>query len=130
MLHDVGKIGIPDAILNKPGPLDTDEWTVMQGHPEMGIRIVDPVGFGDATTDIILSHHEHWNGNGYPNRLRGDEIPLAARVFAVADAYDAITSDRPYRPAAPKTIALDEIRRDAGQRFDPDIVDLFVGLRN
>jgi HD-GYP domain-containing protein (c-di-GMP phosphodiesterase class II) len=130
MLHDVGKIGIPDAILNKPGPLTIEEWAVMQEHPEMGIRIVDPVGFSEATTDIILSHHEHWNGHGYPNNLKGDEIPLAARVFAVADAYDAITSDRPYRAAAPKVIALDEIQRDAGQRFDPDIVDLFVGLRN
>jgi response regulator RpfG family c-di-GMP phosphodiesterase len=130
MLHDVGKIGIPDAILNKPAALDDDEWAIMRGHPEMGVRIVDPVGFSDITTDIILSHHEHWDGNGYPNRLKGEEIPIAARAFSVADAYDAMTSDRPYRAAMPKTIALDELKQGAGGTFDPDIVDLFVGLRN
>lgn len=130
MLHDVGKIGIPDAILNKPGPLDTAEWDVMKGHPELGVRIVDPAGFSDATTEIILCHHEHWNGNGYPNRLRGDEIPLAARAFAVADAFDAITSDRPYRAAQDRVIALDEITQHAGTTFDPAVVDVFVGMMN
>lgn len=130
MLHDVGKIGIPDAILNKPGGLNDEEWAVMRGHPELGVRIVDPVGFSDTTTEIILSHHEHWDGNGYPNHLRGEEIPLAARAFSVADAYDAMTSDRPYRAAMPETIALDELKKGAGSTFDPDIVDLFVGLRN
>jgi response regulator RpfG family c-di-GMP phosphodiesterase len=130
MLHDVGKIGIPDAILNKPGPLDPDEWAIMRGHPELGVRIVDPVGFSETTTEVILCHHEHWDGNGYPNRLRGEEIPQAARVFAVADAYDAITSDRPYRPALSREVALGEIMEGAGRTFDPDVVDLFVGLMN
>jgi HD-GYP domain-containing protein (c-di-GMP phosphodiesterase class II) len=130
MLHDVGKIGIPDAILNKPGPLDSAEWDVMRGHPDLGVKIVDPVGFSATTTDIILCHHEHWNGNGYPNRLKGEEIPLAARAFAVADAFDAITSDRPYRQAAGREIALDEIKLSSGTTFDPDVVDVFVGIMN
>ena len=130
MLHDVGKIGIPDAILNKPAALDEDEWAIMRGHPEMGVRIVDPVGFSNTTTEIILSHHEHWDGGGYPHGLKGEEIPLAARAFSVADAYDAMTSDRPYRAAMTKTVAIDELKQAAGKTFDPDIVDLFVGLRN
>lgn len=130
MLHDVGKIGIPDAILNKPGPLDEGEWKIMRGHPELGVRIVDPVGFSKTTTEIILCHHERWNGNGYPFGLRHDEIPLPARAFAVADAFDAITSDRPYRGAATHEIALDEIKAGAGKSFDPDVVDLFVGMMN
>lgn len=130
MLHDVGKIGIPDAILNKPGPLDEEEWSVMRGHPELGVRIVDPVGFSETTTEVILCHHERWDGSGYPNHLKGDEIPQAARVFAVADAYDAITSDRPYRAALPPDVAIGEIKQSAGRTFDPDVVDLFVGLMN
>lgn len=128
MLHDVGKIGIPDAILNKPGPLDADEWAIMRRHPELGVKIVEPAGFSEATTEIILCHHEHWDGDGYPNRLRAEEIPLTARAFAVADAYDALTSDRPYRKAVTKEEALDEIKDESGTTFDPDIVDLFVTL--
>ena len=130
MLHDVGKIGIPDAILNKPGPLDESEWAIMRGHPEMGVRIVDPVGFSEKTTEIILCHHEHYNGGGYPNRLRGDEIPLTARVFSVADAFDALTSDRPYRPAVGEAEALSVIQGAAGSVFDPHVVDVFIGQRN
>ena len=130
MLHDVGKIGIPDDILKKPGPLDDKEWDVMRGHPEMGVRIVDPVGFSDTTTQIILCHHERWDGSGYPHKLKGDQIPLEARVFSVADAYDALTSDRPYRAALDKVIALDTIKESSGKMFDPDIVDMFVGLKN
>jgi ribonuclease P protein subunit RPR2 len=129
-LHDVGKIGIPDHILKKPGPLTEDEWTVMRGHPEMGVRIVEPVGFSDKTTQIILCHHERWDGSGYPNKLRGDEIPLEARVFSVADAYDAMTSDRPYRAAMDRVITLDTIKGSAGTMFDPDVVDVFVGMMN
>ena len=130
MLHDVGKIGIPDAILNKPGPLGDSEWDIMRGHPDLGVKIVEPVGFSHTTTEIILCHHERWDGTGYPNRLRGDEIPLAARAFSLADAFDAMTCDRPYRPALDRVIALDEIKASAGTHFDPDIVDIFVGLRN
>lgn len=130
MLHDVGKIGIPDGILTKPGPLDEGEWDVMRRHPEMGVRIVEPVGFSDTTTQIILCHHEHWDGGGYPNRLSGEEIPLEARVFSVADAFDALTSDRPYRTAVDRVIALDTIKESAGSMFDPAIVDVFVGMKN
>ena len=127
-LHDVGKIGVPDQILNKPGPLSKAEWTVMRGHPELGVGIVEPIGFTSATMDIILHHHERWDGNGYPRGLRAVEIPLAARTFAVADAYDAMTSDRPYRPAMGEEDTIRTILDQRGKAFDPDIVDVFLGL--
>ncbi|MEA2460830.1 MAG: cyclic di-GMP phosphodiesterase [Actinomycetota bacterium] len=129
MLHDVGKIGTPDAILRKPGPLTEDEWTVMRQHPEMGVKIVEPIGFSSTATDIILGHHERWDGLGYPHRLAGEEIPLAARTFAVADAYDAMTSDRPYRPAMDTADALGAIKEVSGKMYDPDIVEVFLDLR-
>lgn len=128
MLHDVGKVGIPDAVLNKPGPLDDGEWQTMRRHPEIGLRIVEPIGFSNNATDVILHHHEHWAGDGYPNRLRRDEIPITARAFAVADAYDAITSTRPYRKALDSEAALELIGAEAGGRFDPDVVDTFINL--
>lgn len=130
MLHDVGKIGIPDAVLNKPGPLDDQEWDVMRRHPELGVRIIEPVGFSETTTEIVLCHHEHWDGGGYPNGLRRDEIPVAARAFAVADAFDALTHDRPYRGAMDRAEAFRIIRLEAGKTFDPDMVDVFMGLNN
>jgi response regulator RpfG family c-di-GMP phosphodiesterase len=126
ILHDVGKIGIPDAVLNKPGPLDESEWASMRQHPEIGVRIVNPIGFSPIATDVILSHHERWDGSGYPNGMAGDEIPIAARTFSVADAYDAMTSDRPYRTAMSKDEAKNVIRLDRGHRFDPDVVDAFL----
>jgi HD-GYP domain-containing protein (c-di-GMP phosphodiesterase class II) len=125
MLHDIGKIGIPDAILNKPGPLDVDEWSVMRNHPELGVRIVEPIGFSKSATEIILTHHERWDGRGYPLGLQKEEIPLTSRAFSVADAYDAMTSDRPYRPAMDPADALDTIRQSAGSLYDPDVVELF-----
>jgi HD-GYP domain-containing protein (c-di-GMP phosphodiesterase class II) len=128
MLHDIGKIGVPDAILRKAGPLDDDEWDVMRRHPEMGVRIVEPIGFAPAATEIILSHHEHWDGSGYPRRLKGEEIPVAARAFAVADAYDAMTTDRPYRGAMAKDDALEVIQTAAGRDFDPEVVEVFIDL--
>lgn len=126
MLHDVGKIGIADAILNKPGPLGDDEWAIMRRHPELGVRIVEPIGFSESTTDVILHHHERWDGGGYPSRLSGDEIPVTARVFAIADAFDAMTSDRPYRPAMQRPAVLRRIGGHAGHAFDPDIADVFL----
>jgi putative nucleotidyltransferase with HDIG domain len=126
LLHDVGKIGIPDAVLNKPGPLDEKEWASMRRHPEIGLEIVNPIGFSPVATDVILSHHERWDGAGYPFGLAGEEIPLTARAFSVADAYDAMTSDRPYRGAMPKEEAVSVIRLDRGARFDPDVVDCFM----
>ena len=128
MLHDVGKIGIPDAVLNKPGSLDALEWEVMKRHPEMGVKIVEPIGFSERATEIILCHHERYDGSGYPNRLAGEDIPITARAFAVADAFDAITTDRPYRPALPTFHALDFIKAEAGARFDPMVVDAFLEL--
>jgi HD-GYP domain-containing protein (c-di-GMP phosphodiesterase class II) len=128
MLHDVGKIGVPDDILLKPGPLDYWESEVMRAHPQLGLRIAEPGGFSQKTLDVILSHHERWDGNGYPSGLRGEETPLAARVFAVADAYDAMTSDRPYRPAMPSGDALHIISAASGHAFDPDIVEVFTRL--
>ena len=124
-LHDVGKIGIPDAVLNKPGPLDDAEWASMRRHPEIGVRIVEPIGFTPAATDIILAHHERWDGRGYPHGLAGEEIPVGARVFAVTDAFDAMTSDRPYRRAVPKEEALEVIRLESRGHYDPDVVKAF-----
>jgi response regulator RpfG family c-di-GMP phosphodiesterase len=125
LLHDVGKIGIPDSVLKKPGPLDDREWASMRQHPEIGVRIVDPIGFSPVATDVILCHHERWDGSGYPHGLAGDEIPITARAFSVADAFDAMTSDRPYRGAMPREEAKAVIRLDRGHRFDPEVVDAF-----
>ena len=125
MLHDVGKVGIPDSILNKPGPLTDKEWSTMRKHPQIGLDIVEPIGFSEAATDVILCHHERWDGNGYPLGLSGEQIPVVARAFSVADAFDAMTSDRPYRPAMEKEDALEVIDLDTGKRFDPDVVDVF-----
>ena len=128
MLHDVGKVGIPDSILNKPGPLTDKEWTTMRKHPQIGLDIVEPIGFTKAATDVILCHHERWDGNGYPLRLSGEQIPVVARAFSVADAFDAMTSDRPYRPAMSKEDALEVIDLDAGKRFDPEVVNTFEAV--
>lgn len=127
-LHDVGKIGVPDAILNKPQRLTADEWTIMKRHPEMGAKIVEPIGLSVHTTEIILAHHERWNGSGYPFGVKGLDIPLSARVFAVADSYDAMTSDRPYRAAMPRSHAVAEIVAQAGTAYDPDVVDAFLSI--
>jgi len=123
LLHDIGKIGIPDAILNKPGKLTEAEWTVMRQHPEIGARMVGGVEFLRPALPIILAHHERYDGRGYPHGLRADEIPLGARIFQIADALDAIVSDRPYRRGQTLDAALAEIRQHAGTQFDPLVVD-------
>lgn len=128
MLHDVGKVGIPDAVLNKPGPLDAREWETMRRHPEIGLEIVQPIGFTKKATDVILCHHERWDGSGYPLGLSGEQIPITARAFSVADAYDAMTSDRPYRKAMDSESALEVIDLDSRHRFDPEVVETFVEL--
>jgi ribonuclease P protein subunit RPR2 len=129
LLHDVGKIGVPEAILTKPGPLDEQEWEVMRTHPEVGERMVAAIRamLGPAVA-VIRSHHEHWDGGGYPDGLRGEQIPLAARVFAVCDAFDAMTSDRPYRRALPLEVAFEQIFRGSGSQFDPQVVMAFGRL--
>ncbi|MDP9067590.1 MAG: HD domain-containing protein [Actinomycetota bacterium] len=127
-LHDVGKIGVPDAVLNKVGPLTDEEWKSMRQHPELGVKIVEPIGFSSAATDIILSHHERFDGGGYPFGLAREEIPITARAFAVVDAFDAMTSDRPYRSAMPTDRALELIHANAGTQFDPEVADVLIDL--
>jgi putative two-component system response regulator len=126
LLHDVGKIGVPEALLSKPGPLTPDEWVVLRRHPEIGERICRPLGLSQSFAPIVRHHHERWDGSGYPDGLRGAAIPLGARIVALADAFDAMTHDRPYRPAFPTIHALDEVRRQAGRQFDPDLAEPFI----
>ena len=128
LLHDIGKIGIPDRVLLKPGPLDPDERRCMERHPVIGHRMVGHIPFVQGRgIEVIRSHHERWDGLGYPDGLAGERIPLAARIFAVADSLDAMTDTRPYREAYRWSDALDEIVRMRGTQFDPDVVDALVG---
>jgi HD-GYP domain-containing protein (c-di-GMP phosphodiesterase class II) len=124
-LHDIGKIGIGDAILLKPGPLNEQEWEIMRQHPDIGARIIEGIPFLQETLPVIRYHQERWDGTGYPLGLGSVEIPLAARIFAVVDAYDALTSDRPYRLKTNTKEALDYLHQKAGELFDPDIVHVF-----
>ncbi|MDQ1556740.1 MAG: hypothetical protein QOI02_1742, partial [Actinomycetota bacterium] len=129
LLHDVGKIGVPDAIVLKPGPLDPEEFESMRGHVTLGERIVAEVPYlRGIAADIIHSHHERWDGRGYPSGLEGEAIPLAARIFSIVDSFDAITNDRPYRAAQSVDHALHEIEKGAGTQFDPMIAAAFVHL--
>ncbi|HET9229458.1 MAG TPA: HD-GYP domain-containing protein [Thermoanaerobaculia bacterium] len=126
LLHDVGKMVVPDDILRKGSPLDEDEWLIMKQHPSWGFEMLAEVSFlQPASLDLIYSHHERWDGKGYPRGLAGPEIPLGTRIFAVVDTYDAITSDRPYRRACPHATAMAELQRVAGQQLDPDVVAAF-----
>jgi response regulator RpfG family c-di-GMP phosphodiesterase len=128
LLHDIGKIGIPDAILLKPGPLTPDEWKTMRTHPEIGARLIANIPFLRGAIPIVRHHHERWDGTGYPLGLRGIDIPLGARIFAVVDAFDAMTADRPYSRAISFGAARAEIRRCAGSHFDPDVVASFMRI--
>lgn len=126
LLHDVGKIGVPDHVLGKPGPLSDAEWDLVRRHPEIGERICTPLQSFAAFGPIIRRHHERWDGTGYPDRLRGEAIPLGARIVGIVDAFDAMTHDRPYRPALTTAQALEEVQRQAGRQFDPDLARLFA----
>jgi putative nucleotidyltransferase with HDIG domain len=126
LLHDIGKIGIPDAILHKPGSLTEDEWKIMRKHPVYAYHLISPIPFPQSTIDIPYCHHEKWDGSGYPRGLRGEEIPLSARVFAVADVWDALTSYRPYRAAWTEEKAIEYIIEQSGQSFDPQVVNVFL----
>jgi PAS domain S-box-containing protein len=130
LLHDVGKLGIPDHILFKPGPLNDDEWAIMRQHPVYAHAWLAPIAYLRPALDIPYCHHEKWDGTGYPRGLKGEAIPLAARLFAVVDVYDALTSDRLYRRAWPPAQTLDYIREQSGRHFDPRAVDLFLQVIN
>src|SRR5437868_15141220 len=127
-LHDVGKMAIPDAILRKPGALNPDEIAIMREHCYRGYQMVKKIPFLQEASEIVYSHQEKFDGTGYPRGLKGEEIPLGARMFAVADTLDAITSDRPYRPAQTLTAAREEIQRWAGRQFDPEVVKMFLSM--
>jgi HD-GYP domain-containing protein (c-di-GMP phosphodiesterase class II) len=129
LLLDIGKIGIPDGILRKPGRLDPDELEQMRFHSVLGERVLEQIPYlSGLARDVVACHHERWDGNGYPAGLRGTQIPTAARIFAVVDAYDAMTNNRPYRDAMPVAAALDEIDSNSGSQFDPAIVTEFLTL--
>jgi HD-GYP domain-containing protein (c-di-GMP phosphodiesterase class II) len=128
LLHDVGKVAVPDAILFKPGPLTPEERAIMERHPVTGSEIVRDIDFLGAARDVVRSHHERWDGTGYPDRLAGADIPLSARVFAVADTLDALTTTRPYRRASSFARARVIIVRDSGTHFDPEIVAVYESL--
>ena len=126
LLHDIGKMGIPDAILQKPDKLTDDEWVVMKMHPTFARNMLQRINYLKSAIDIPYCHHEKWDGNGYPRGLKGEQIPLQARIFAIADVWDALISDRPYRPAWPKSDALDYIKSGSGAHFDPQFVEMFL----
>ncbi|KIV68359.1 Response regulator [Pseudomonas sp. FeS53a] len=127
-MHDVGKIGIPDAVLRKPGKLDADEWAVMRQHVSIGANIIGehPSGLLRMAQRIALTHHEKWDGSGYPNGLAGEDIPIEGRIVAIADVFDALTSERPYKQAWPVEEAVAFLREQSGQHFDPNLVELFI----
>jgi len=129
LLHDIGKMGIPDAILGKPGPLSDDEWDIMRRHPVYAYELLSRILHLRPALDIPYCHHEKWDGTGYPRGLKGEQIPLAAQIFAVVDVWDALRSDRSYRPAWTEERAREYIREQSGKHFDPTVVDAFFTLQ-
>ncbi len=128
LLHDVGKVGIPERILNKPGPLSAAEWRVMRTHPTIGYQILQGIPFMQTASSIVRCHHETWDGTGYPEGLRNEQIPLPARAFQVVDAYDAMTTDRPYRASLGVERAGEEIDKMGGTQFDPEVCAAFLSI--
>ena len=126
LLHDIGKMGVPDSILLKPGPLTDDEWQIMRQHPQFAYDLLAPISYLQEALDIPYCHHEKWDGTGYPRKLKGEEIPLTARIFSVGDVWDALTNERTYRPAWPDSKALEYIRENSGAYFDPQVVEIFL----
>lgn len=129
LLHDIGKIGIPDEILLKPGELSSTEWELMRQHTQIGHEILNRVPLLNDVADIVLTHHERFDGTGYPAGLKGEEIPVGARIFAVADVFDALTTDRPYRQAMAVERATSMIVEESGKHFDPEVIDAFVSAQ-
>src|SRR5262249_9820167 len=130
LLHDIGKIGISDAILLKPAKLTAEEREIIKRHPEIGARILQCAKTSPAVIELVLSHQERYDGSGYPRGLKGEEICIGARIFAVVDAFDCITSDRPYRKAQSYAIARQEICRNSGTQFDPQVVEVFLTIED
>lgn len=130
LLHDIGKIGIPESILCKPGKLTDEEFDIMKMHPERGAQIILKISKMEVVSDWVKSHHEKWNGFGYPAKLKGEEIPLVSRIIALADTYDAMTSTRSYRVALSHEIAIEEIQKCAGSQFDPELAQKFVEIQD
>ena len=131
LLHDIGKMGIPEAILVKPGRLSSSEWDMMRRHPDYAYDLLYPIEYLRPCVSIPYSHHEKWDGSGYPRGLKGDNIPLSARLFAIVDVWDALSSDHTYRDAWPENQVIEYIQRHSGQHFDPEVVDMFLYvLRN
>lgn len=128
LLHDIGKLGIPDTVLQKAGPLTLDEYELVKRHVVIGADLLSAVAFPDPIAIMVRHHHENWDGTGYPDRLRGADIPLGARVLAIADCYDALTSDRPYRGALTHARAIAIIAACRGTMYDPTILDAFLGI--
>jgi response regulator RpfG family c-di-GMP phosphodiesterase len=126
LLHDIGKMGIPDTILLKPGALTDEEWEIMRKHPDYAFILLSTIAFLKPALDIPYCHHEKWDGSGYPRKLKGEQIPLSARLFAVVDVWDALISDRPYRAAWEESKAIEYIREQAGKHFDPYVVEMFI----
>jgi diguanylate cyclase (GGDEF)-like protein len=126
LLHDIGKIAIDENILNKPGKLTEDEWKEIKRHPEVAFRILNTVNDISDMAKYVLFHHERWDGNGYPKGLKGEEIPFVSRIISIADAYDAMTSDRSYRSACSQKFAVEELQKNAGTQFDSNLVNIFI----
>jgi HD-GYP domain-containing protein (c-di-GMP phosphodiesterase class II) len=130
LLHDIGKVAIPDAILYKPSTLSEKERALMAQHPVIGAQIIRGIEFLGDAVQVVRSHHERWDGGGYPDGLARDQIPLSARVFSVADVLDALTTDRPYRPASPLRVAREMIVAQSGKQFDPEVIDAFRAIED
>jgi len=128
LLHDIGKLGVPDSILLKPDKLTDEEWKIMHQHPQYAYDMIQPIEYLRPALDIPYYHHEKWDGSGYPHGLKGTEIPLAARIFAIIDVWDALTSDRPYRPSWEKEKVFEYIKNQSGKHFDPYVVEQFIKM--